>query len=85
MTAVPGCVAGALIGALEHDLPAANAFHARRAGGSAGTTASPEAAWRVVGARVLVPAHLFLFKGMTAASARRCRALQAPRGALPLT
>jgi hypothetical protein len=34
---------------------------------------------------VLVPAHLFLFKGMTAAIARRAEALEGAPGTLPLT
>ncbi|MDP2007577.1 MAG: SDR family oxidoreductase [Rubrivivax sp.] len=45
----------------------------------------PQGVWGLMYWYVLVPAHLFLFKGMTAAIARRAEALERTPGALPLT
>ncbi len=45
----------------------------------------PQGVWGLMYWYVLVPAHLFLFKGMTAAIARRAEALERTSGTLPLT
>ncbi len=45
----------------------------------------PQGVWGLMYWYVLVPAHLFLFKGMTAAIARRAEALERAPGAQPLT
>lgn len=45
----------------------------------------PQGVWGLMYWYVLVPAHLFLFKGMTAAIARRAEALQRSGGPQPLT
>lgn len=45
----------------------------------------PQGVWGLMYWYALVPAHLFLFKGMTAAIARRAEALHKAAGPLPLT
>ena len=45
----------------------------------------PQGVWGLMYWYVLVPAHLFIFKGMTAAIARRAEALEGHAGAQPLT